>query len=140
MGFDNSELKENKVWKSSETPGVKMDLVHEHEVLDVVWHSKGDYFGVVSGLASKTDVWFHQLSTRQSSRPFSKTKGLVQRIKFHPHRLLFYVATPGSKSTIWLNKKCNGLEPNVKWISDFAIHPGGDNIIVGDYSTRLAWI
>ena len=32
------------------------------------------------------------------------------------------------------------LEPNVKWISDFAIHSGGDNIIVGDYSTRLAWI
>ena len=32
------------------------------------------------------------------------------------------------------------LEPNVKWISDFAIHSGGDNIIVGDYSARLAWI
>lgn len=32
------------------------------------------------------------------------------------------------------------LEPNVKWISDMAIHSSGDHIIVGDYSTRLAWI
>ena len=32
------------------------------------------------------------------------------------------------------------LEPNVKWISDFAIHSSGDHLIVGDFSTRLAWI
>ena len=32
------------------------------------------------------------------------------------------------------------LEPNVKWISDIAIHNSGDHVIVGDFSTRLAWI
>jgi len=140
--FDDFDGKENKMWKSSETAGVKLDVVHEAEIIDLVWHSKGDYFGVVSGVASKTDVWFHQISTRQSSRPFSKTKGLVQRIKFHPHRLLFYVATQRWIKVYDLAKQemQRKLEPNVKWISDFAIHHGGDNIIVGDYSTRLAWI
>ena len=38
--FDNFEGKENKVWKSSETPGVKLDVVHDHEIIDLVWHSK----------------------------------------------------------------------------------------------------
>ena len=86
-------FEEDKMWKISEINGVKIEVLHDHEILDICWHSKGDYFGVISGISSKTDVWFHQISTRKSSKPFSKTKGIVQRILFHPTRLLFYVAT-----------------------------------------------
>ena len=86
-------FEEDQKWKISEINGVKIEVLHDHEILDICWHSKGDYFGVISGISSKTDVWFHQISTRKSSKPFSKTKGIVQRILFHPTRLLFYVAT-----------------------------------------------
>lgn len=135
-------FEEDQKWKISEINGVKIEVLHDHEILDICWHSKGDYFGVISGISSKTDVWFHQISTRKSSKPFSKTKGIVQRILFHPTRLLFYVATQRFIKVFNLGKQemQRKLEPNVKWISDMAIHSSGDHIIVGDYSTRLAWI
>lgn len=38
--FDDFDGKENKMWKSSETAGVKLDVVHEAEIIDLVWHSK----------------------------------------------------------------------------------------------------
>ena len=47
---------------------------------------------------------------------------------------------PTLKITFRKQEMQRKLEPNVKWISDMAIHSSGDHIIVGDYSTRLAWI
>ena len=31
------------------------------------------------------------------------------------------------------------LTPSVKWISSIAVHPGGDNLILGSYDKRLCW-
>lgn len=31
------------------------------------------------------------------------------------------------------------LVTNVKWVSSVAVHPGGDNIIIGSYDCKLGW-
>ena len=31
------------------------------------------------------------------------------------------------------------LTPSVKWISSMAVHPGGDNLILGSYDKKLCW-
>ena len=31
------------------------------------------------------------------------------------------------------------LTPSVKWISSLAVHPGGDNLILGSYDKKLCW-
>ena len=31
------------------------------------------------------------------------------------------------------------LVAGVKWVSSLAIHPGGDNVIIGSYDKRLCW-
>ena len=31
------------------------------------------------------------------------------------------------------------LTAGVKWISSLAVHPGGDNLIIGSYDRRLCW-
>lgn len=31
------------------------------------------------------------------------------------------------------------LRTGVKWLSSMAVHPGGDNLIVGSFDRRLAW-
>ena len=31
------------------------------------------------------------------------------------------------------------LTPAVKWISSIAVHPGGDNVILGSYDRRVCW-
>ena len=28
---------------------------------------------------------------------------------------------------------------NVKWVSSIDVHPGGDNLIIGSYDSRLSW-
>ena len=58
----------------------------------VTWHGKGDYFAVVMPHANKQSVCIHQLSKRRSQNPFTKSKGLVQRVLFHPVRPFLFVA------------------------------------------------
>ena len=33
-------FEEDSKWKISEISGVKVDVIHDHEVLDITWHSK----------------------------------------------------------------------------------------------------
>jgi len=143
--FEAAENYKTKIaWKSGgETAaGVKLELDHGAEIRDADWHSKGDYFAVVAGTNAKTTVYFHQLSTRKSNLPFSNQKNAVQRVTFHPTRPLFFLATQRFVKIYNLAKQemQRKLEPNVKWISDIAVHHSGDHVLVGDFSTRLAWV
>ena len=64
-----------------------------HEMADLRWHAKGDYFVSVSPKAGAAAVLIHQLSKGNSQQPFSKAKGEAQRACFHPNKPFLFVAS-----------------------------------------------
>ena len=104
-------------------------------VKQVTWHGKGDYFATVLPEGLNRSVLIHQLSKWRSQVPFSKAKGLVQCALFHPVRPYLFIATQRhvrvyNLSKLELSKK---LQTGAKWISSIAIHPHGDNVLLGEY-------
>ncbi|XP_078485774.1 ribosome biogenesis protein bop1-A-like [Ciona intestinalis] len=133
-------------WKSVETgleyqDGYRLVITHPKAVSKVTWHAKGDYFAATVPNNSNAQVFLHQLTKRRSQNPFSKCKGAVQSVLFHPNRPFFFVATQKYVRVYNLVKQqlSKKLLSNAKWISSISIHPGGDNLIVGSYDCRLSW-
>ena len=62
-------------------------------LFQVTWHAKGDYFATVCPDGANRAVLIHQLSKWRSQVPFSKAKGLVQCVLFHPVKPYLFVAT-----------------------------------------------
>lgn len=114
---------------------------HPKEVKKVTWHAKGDYFASLMPDAGNKAIVIHQLSQYRSQIPFQKLKGNVQSILFHPLRPFFFVATQRYIRMYNLLKQelTKKLMTNCKWVSSFAIHPQGNNLIVGSYDCRLSW-
>uniref|UniRef100_A0A914XED7 Ribosome biogenesis protein BOP1 homolog n=1 Tax=Plectus sambesii TaxID=2011161 RepID=A0A914XED7_9BILA len=117
-----------------------LKLTFETEIKQVTWHAKGDYFATVTSNGARSVV-VHQLSKLKSQAPFQKNKGSVQTVAFHQTRPLLFVATQKhvrvyNLATLQLAKK---LLSNIRWISSIAIHPKGDNLIIGGYDCRLTW-
>lgn len=121
--------------------GFRLCLNHPKTVKQVAWHSKGDYFATLAVDAAGTTVVIHQISKRRSQTPFSKSKGDVQTVAFHPSKPLFFVATQTSVRVYDLAKRelVKKLMTGVKWISSIDIHPQGDNLIIGSCDKRLCW-
>uniref|UniRef100_A0A182MQ54 Ribosome biogenesis protein BOP1 homolog n=2 Tax=Anopheles culicifacies TaxID=139723 RepID=A0A182MQ54_9DIPT len=121
--------------------GVRIVITHFREVRQVTWHGRGDYFATVMPDAAYRSVMIHQLSKRRSQLPFSKSKGLVQSVLFHPVKPCIFVATQRHVRVYDLVKQVmlKKLYPGCKWISSMAIHPKGDNLLVGTYEKRLIW-
>merc|ERR1712038_497076 len=88
-----------------------------------------------------TSVLIHQLSKRRSQNPFRKSKGLVQRVLFHPTRPFLFMATQRYIRVYNLLKQelTKKLMANCKWVSSLAVHPGGDNLLIGSYDCRTSW-
>ena len=59
----------------------------------VCWHHKGDYLASVAPEGASRAVLLHQTSKRSSGSPFSKSKGRIETVAFHPSKPLFFVAT-----------------------------------------------
>ncbi|KAJ3273502.1 Ribosome biogenesis protein erb1 [Terramyces sp. JEL0728] len=97
-------------------------------VTSIAWHRRGDYFASVSPDGS-------------SQNPFKKSKGLVQKVIFHPTKPFLFVATQRSVKIYNLVKQelIKKLMPGSKWISSIDIHPAGDNLIIGTYDKRIHW-
>ncbi|BFZ12748.1 hypothetical protein BsWGS_15786 [Bradybaena similaris] len=121
--------------------GFRIKIAHPKNVAQVTWHAKGDYFATVQRDSKSQAVLIHQLSKRQTQAPFSKPKGLVQLVMFHPVHPYFFVATQQHVRVYNLVKQelYKKLQANCKYISSIDIHPGGDNIIIGSYDSRLCW-
>ena len=81
----------------------------------------------------------HQLSKWQSQLPFNKPKGVVQCVLFHPVRPFLFVATMRHVRIYDLAKleMVKKLSSGAKWISSMAIHPHGDNLLVGTYDKKV---
>ena len=83
----------------------------------------------------------HQISKRVSQNPFSKLKGSVQRVLFHPTKPRFFVATQRYVRIydLVLQKLLKTLQPGIKWISAMDIHSSGDHLLVAGYDRKLCW-
>mmetsp|Transcript_5362 Transcript_5362/g.9859 ORF Transcript_5362/g.9859 Transcript_5362/m.9859 type:complete len:590 (+) Transcript_5362:2226-3995(+) len=112
------------------------------EVLNVVWHRKGDYFASLGHhTALSKQVLVHSLSRRVSQIMFSrKSKGSIKAVEFHPTRPLLMVAT--RKNLLVYNlkeqilvKKFIGLDSP----ASLNIHPSGDHVLVACEDCKLQW-
>ena len=121
--------------------GVAWEVSHAKSASFVCWHHKGDYLASVAPEGASRAVLLHQSSKRSSGSPFSKSKGRIESVAFHPSKPLFFVATQRHVRVYDLLKQelLKKLSPSVKWISSMAIHPGGDNLILGSYDKKLCW-
>lgn len=104
------------------------------------WHPAGDYLVSVVPEAGNTSVMVHQLSRWRSQMPFTKSQR-AQAARFHPLRPYLFIATLNhvrvfNLATQRLTRK---LSAGVKWVSSLAIHPGGDNVVIGSYDHRVHW-
>lgn len=82
------EQAERENWNN----GIRIILNHFKIVKQVTWHGKGDYFASVMPDGQNRSVLIHQLSKRKSQLPFSKSKGLIQCVLFHPIKTFLFVA------------------------------------------------
>ncbi|XP_046752546.1 ribosome biogenesis protein BOP1 homolog [Diprion similis] len=131
------EQAEGENWRN----GIRVILNHFKVVKQVTWHARGDYLATVMPDGQNRSVLINQLSKRRSQLPFSKSKGLVQCVLFHPIRPFLFVATQRNVRVYDLVKQemVKKLLSNSMWISTMAIHPGGDNILVGTYDRKMLW-
>ncbi|KAF2882281.1 hypothetical protein ILUMI_23901 [Ignelater luminosus] len=121
--------------------GYRAVLTHFKEVTQVTWHGRGDYFACVMPDGQNRSVLIGQVSKRRSQLPFSKPKGLVQCVLFHPSKPFLFVATQRHVRIYDLMKQMlvKKLLTNCKWISTMDIHPGGDNLLVATYDRKVLW-
>lgn len=121
--------------------GFRIRLDHFKDVTQVAWHGKGDYFATVMPDGQNRSVLINQLSKRRSQLPFTKSKGLVQCVTFHPTKPFLFVATQRHVRIYDLMKQMlvKKLMTGAKWVSSMAIHSGGDNLVVGTYDRKVLW-
>ncbi|MQM10560.1 hypothetical protein Taro_043454 [Colocasia esculenta] len=113
-------------------------LVHLKAVSAVEWHSKGDYF-----ITLVPTLLIHRLSKKLTFNPLKRLHGLPVSSVFHPSRRILFVATKKNVRVYDLSKETptfvKKLETGVREVSSVAIHPAGDNVIVGSKDGKLCW-
>ncbi|KAJ9158969.1 hypothetical protein P3X46_024506 [Hevea brasiliensis] len=119
--------------------GIK--LRHFRTVSAVEWHRKGDYFCTVMPAGESKAVLIHQLSKKLTQRLPFKLHGLPVSSVFHPTRSVFFVATKKNVRVYDLlkHKLIKKLETGLREVSSIAVHPAGDNVIVGSKEGKLCW-
>mmetsp|Transcript_10390 Transcript_10390/g.20458 ORF Transcript_10390/g.20458 Transcript_10390/m.20458 type:complete len:820 (+) Transcript_10390:133-2592(+) len=112
-------------------------------VQDLVWHSKGEYLASVANTkVANSQVTVHHVLKRMSQRPLRFPKDhRVQRILFHPRKPILFVASKIYVHVYHLvrQKRMSQLMTGAQWISSIAIHPDGNNLVVGTYDRRMIW-
>ncbi|KAK9725457.1 hypothetical protein RND81_05G145000 [Saponaria officinalis] len=119
--------------------GVKVQ--HFKTVSSVEWHRKGDYFSSVMPAGESRGVVLHQLSKKVSKKAEFKLHGLPVATAFHPNRSIFFIATKKNVRVYDLVKEkfIKNLNSKLREISCLAIHPGGDNVLVGSREGKWCW-
>lgn len=114
---------------------------HNQDVVSISWHHKGDYFASVAPDANTRAVLIHQLSKQQTQNPFRKLHGRVVAVLFHPSRPFLFVATKMHIRVYNLAKQqlSKKLVTGLHEISSMAMHPKGDNLLVGSREGKLCW-
>ncbi|KAL9321515.1 hypothetical protein ACSQ67_013354 [Phaseolus vulgaris] len=86
-------------------------------------------------------VLIHQLSKKLTQKLPFKLRGLAVRSTFHPSRSIFFVCTKKSVRVYDLlkTKVIKKLDTGLREASSIAVHPGGDNLIVGSKEGKMCW-
>ncbi|KAF2319936.1 hypothetical protein GH714_020728 [Hevea brasiliensis] len=81
------------------------------------------------------------LSKKLTQRLPFKLRGLPVSSVFHPTRSVFFVATKKNVRVYDLlkHKLIKKLETGLREVSSIAVHPAGDNVIVGSKEGKLCW-
>ncbi|XP_030387597.1 ribosome biogenesis protein BOP1 homolog [Scaptodrosophila lebanonensis] len=143
--IENERIKAAVQWSNAEgaeqEKGVRVIITHFKPIRQVTWHGRGDYLATVMPEGANRSALIHQLSKRRSQIPFSKSKGLIQCVLFHPIKPCFFVATQHNIRIYDLVKQelIKKLLTNSKWISGMSIHPKGDNLLVSTYDKKMLW-
>ena len=148
--------------------GCLWEVSHAKTASLVVWHHKGDYLASVAPDGASRAVLLHQHLAARTRPPPSPSRAARRVRRVPPSKPLFFVATqrhvrvyaaaqcrrarraprcahrrltplPAGAVTTCSSKLTQKLNPAVKWISSLAVHPGGDNVIVGSYDKKLCW-
>ncbi|KHJ83050.1 hypothetical protein OESDEN_17254, partial [Oesophagostomum dentatum] len=122
--------------------GAMVPDVQGEEVRKVVWHAKGDYLASVAVDDIAASVYIHQLSRARSQCPFTKRKGHVQTVAFHPTLPRFFVATKihvrvYDLGRCQLVKKCI---TGIKHIGAMVPDVQGENLFVGGLDRKFVWL
>lgn len=113
----------------------------KHIIRQIRWHPKGNYLASVAPNGGSSAILIHQFSKYLTQSPFRKSSGIVQCVCWHPYKPQLFVATQRFVRLYDLQqqKQVKKLNPDTRWISSIAVHPHGDNIIVGTFDKRVAW-
>lgn len=116
-------------------------LRHFKTVSSVEWHRKGDYLSTVMPAGESRAVLIHQLSKKHTQRIPFKLHGLPVSAVFHPTRSIVFISTKKTVRVYDLReqKLIKKLETGLREVSSIAVHPGGDNVIVGSREGKLCW-
>ncbi|XP_042463099.1 ribosome biogenesis protein BOP1 homolog isoform X2 [Zingiber officinale] len=116
-------------------------LKHCKVVTKIDWHRKGDYFATVVPSGDSRAILIHQLSKKHTQNPFKKLHGLPIAAVFHPTRSIFFISTKNHVRVYDLLKQklVKKLETGLREVSSIAIHPAGDNVIVGSKEGKMCW-
>jgi ribosome biogenesis protein ERB1 len=135
-----SKLKLSEEVKKGKHDSVVIEL--GKKVTQCSWHHKGDYFATVCPSGNNLAVLVHQLSKNATQTPFNKSKGnRVVSCLFHPSKPVLFVASENHVRAFHLVKQelVAKLVSGSGSIISMAIHPLGDNIIVGTTASRVEW-
>uniref|UniRef100_A0A7I4XT66 Ribosome biogenesis protein BOP1 homolog n=1 Tax=Haemonchus contortus TaxID=6289 RepID=A0A7I4XT66_HAECO len=113
-----------------------------NEIRKVIWHAKGDYLASVAVDDIASSVYIHQMSRARSQSPFTKRKGYVQCVAFHPSLPRLFVATRihvrvYDLARCQLVKKC---VTGVKHIAAMVPDIQGENLFVGGLDRKFVWL
>lgn len=136
-----SAVKWERVTPEDWAKGIRIAITHFKPIVHVSWHGRGDYVAASVRAEGGRAVCVHQVSRRRSQLPLARLAGQVQAAHFHPARPLLAVATQRAVRLYDLLKQelVRKLRPGAQWISDFAFHPAGDNMLVASYDRKCMW-
>eukprot|EP00828_Plagiopyla_frontata_P030545 TRINITY_DN3983_c0_g1_i4.p1 TRINITY_DN3983_c0_g1~~TRINITY_DN3983_c0_g1_i4.p1 ORF type:complete len:270 (-),score=27.45 TRINITY_DN3983_c0_g1_i4:126-842(-) len=123
--------------------GKLIELQFESTITQFVFHEKGDYFATVSPTAEKKNeqVFIHCMSKGATQRPFSKSKGIVEKVQFHTLKPWLFLLTKKNVYVYNLQKQelVKKLISGAQWNSALSIHSTGSNLIVASQDKRVCW-
>ncbi|KAL7074086.1 hypothetical protein ACQ4LE_006490 [Meloidogyne hapla] len=134
--------KETEKQRNDKNSKVGVQLQMKDKIRSVTWHRKGDYFATVGFQYSSSTILIHQLSKCNSQKPFTKCKGFVESVLFHPSKPLFFV---GTRQHILIydlarNELKRKLFPGTRWLSCMVLHPEGNNLFIGGLDRTFSWM
>ncbi|PPR95970.1 hypothetical protein GOBAR_AA24702 [Gossypium barbadense] len=119
-----------------------LDIASAHKRFLLPYDSFGHFIGFLTCLSRESRaILIHQLSKRLTQRLPFKLHGLPVSSVFHPTRSIFFVATKKNVRVYDLlkQKQIKKLETQLREVSSIAVHPAGDNLIVGSKEGKLCW-